>query len=132
MPAVEQLFPIISTTDLDRSLAFWRDQLGGRVAFEWPGPDGVPVYVGVDLGSSHIGIGLTPDPSRAPERASPHDRAISLWVYTDEVDALVQRLREDGATVTAEPEDQPWGERVARVLDPDGNEVIVGQRAAEA
>jgi lactoylglutathione lyase len=31
--------------------------------------------------------------------------------------------------VTEEPADQPWGERVARVLDPDGNEVIVGQKA---
>jgi lactoylglutathione lyase len=31
--------------------------------------------------------------------------------------------------VTEEPADQPWGERIARVLDPDGNEVIVGQKA---
>jgi lactoylglutathione lyase len=31
--------------------------------------------------------------------------------------------------VTEEPAEQPWGERVARVLDPDGNEVIVGQKA---
>ena len=35
-------------------------------------------------------------------------------------------LRTGGATVTEEPTDQPWGERVARVLDPDGNEVIIG------
>jgi lactoylglutathione lyase len=41
----------------------------------------------------------------------------------------VELLRAAGATVTQEPGDQPWGERVARVLDPDGNEVIVGQRA---
>jgi lactoylglutathione lyase len=27
-----------------------------------------------------------------------------------------------------EPTDQPWGERMARVRDPDGNEVIVGSR----
>jgi uncharacterized glyoxalase superfamily protein PhnB len=33
------------------------------------------------------------------------------------------------ASTTREPADQPWGERVARVLDPDGNEVIIGQRA---
>jgi lactoylglutathione lyase len=31
--------------------------------------------------------------------------------------------------VTEEPADQPWGEGVARLLDPDGNEVVVGQRA---
>ena len=33
-------------------------------------------------------------------------------------------------TVLEEPADQPWGERVARVSDPDGNTVIVGQPAA--
>lgn len=31
-----------------------------------------------------------------------------------------------------EGEPQPWGERVVRVLDPDGNEVIVGQKAPKA
>jgi lactoylglutathione lyase len=129
---IEQLFPIISTTDLSRSLEFWRDQLGGRVAFEWPGPDGAPVYVGIDLGASHIGLGLTPEPATASERPSSRDRAITIWVYTDAVDALVQRLRAAGVAISSEPQDQPWGERVARVLDPDGNVVIVGQRAAGA
>jgi catechol 2,3-dioxygenase-like lactoylglutathione lyase family enzyme len=120
---IDQAFPIISTTDLGRALAFWRDGLGGRVAFEWPGPDGQPVYVGLDLGTSHIGIGLAPDGRRAPVGA------IAIWVYTADCDALVERLRDARVAVTAEPEDQPWGERIARVLDPDGNEVILGQRA---
>ena len=50
-------------------------------------------------------------------------------MYADSCDEAVERLRAGGATVTEEPADQPWGERVARVLDPDGNEVIVGQNA---
>jgi lactoylglutathione lyase len=50
-------------------------------------------------------------------------------VYTADCDAVVERLRAAGVTVTEEPVDQPWGERVARVLDPDGNEVIIGARA---
>jgi lactoylglutathione lyase len=35
-------------------------------------------------------------------------------------------------TIVEEPADQPWGERVARVLDPDGNAVLIGQAAASA
>ena len=54
---------------------------------------------------------------------------MSLWVYADDCDAAVDRLRKAGVRVTAEPVDQPWGERVARVLDPDGNEIIIGARA---
>jgi lactoylglutathione lyase len=33
-------------------------------------------------------------------------------------------------TITEEPVDQPWGERVARALDPDGNEIIIGAKAS--
>lgn len=118
------LFPILATTDLTRALGFYRDVLGATVVFEYPGPDGTAAYVGLEIGSSHFGIGLEPgmQPADRP-------RAISLWVYADDCDAAVERLRSAGATITQEPVDQPWGERVARALDPDGNEVIVGSPA---
>lgn len=123
-PAVTQLFPIVSTSDMEATLAFYRDLLGGTVAYEFPGPDGVVVYAGLDLGSSHIGIGFNPD---LPESSSP--RPVSLWVYVSDCDAAIEHLRRAGVTVTEEPADQTWGERVARVLDPNGNEVILGQHA---
>jgi lactoylglutathione lyase len=67
---------------------------------------------------------------RAPEAATgAGGQRFSLWVYADSCDEAIERLRGGGATVTEEPADQPWGERIARVLDPDGNEVIVGQKA---
>jgi uncharacterized glyoxalase superfamily protein PhnB len=55
---------------------------------------------------------------------------MSLWVYVDDCDAAIHRLRGAGVDVVAEPADQPRGERVARVRDPDGSEVIVGARTA--
>jgi uncharacterized glyoxalase superfamily protein PhnB len=51
-------------------------------------------------------------------------------VYADDCDAAVDRLRAAGVSVLEPPEDQPWGERVAKVLDPDGNVVIIGAKAA--
>ena len=121
---VTELFPILATRDVERALGFYRELLGGAVTFSYPGPSGDVVYVGVDIGASHVGIGLEPRVADTPP-----PRAISLWIYTDDCDALVDRLRAAGTTIIEEPADQPWGERVARVLDPDGNEVIVGQRA---
>jgi lactoylglutathione lyase len=118
------IFPILITADLRAALGFYRDLLGATVAYEFPGPDGEPGYVGLELGSAHLGIGRDP-----AARAEPSER-FSLWVYADDCDAAVERLRAAGVTIMAEPADQPWGERVARVLDPDGNLVIVGQAAA--
>jgi lactoylglutathione lyase len=46
-------------------------------------------------------------------------------VYTDGVDAAVADLRDRGYEVLLEPVDQPWGERMAYVADPDGNPVMV-------
>ena len=119
-----ELFPIIATRDIDRSLAFYRDGLGARVTYEFPDEDGAPVYVGLTIGGSSLGIGLETalaDP--------PLPRPISLWVYVDDCDGVVDDLRSRGVPVTEEPTDRPWGERVARVLDPDGNEVIIGSRS---
>jgi len=50
-------------------------------------------------------------------------------VYVDDCDAMVEKLRVAGVSIVAEPADQPWGERVARVHDPDGIEVILGSRS---
>jgi lactoylglutathione lyase len=122
-----EVFPILSTTDLDRALRFYRDLLDGRVTYEFPGPDGVLGYVGLELGSSHLGIGCDPTAT-----ALSGHRAISLWVYGEDCDAAVERLREGGFMIVEEPTDQPWGERVARVHDADGNVVIIGARQATA
>jgi lactoylglutathione lyase len=114
------LHPILATNDLARSLGFYRDGLGAEVTYRFPEED-EPVYVGLELGGSQIGIGLDTEP------LAPADgRRVTLWVYADDCDAAVARLLGMGVAVLEEPADQPWGERVARVLDPDGNQVLIG------
>jgi lactoylglutathione lyase len=41
------------------------------------------------------------------------------------VDRTVAQLRCAGVPIIVEPVDQPWGERVAYVMDPDGNLVML-------
>jgi lactoylglutathione lyase len=118
------IFPILTTTDLTAALGFYRDLLGATVSYEFPGPDGEPGYVGLELGSAHLGIG------RDPDAVAETSERFALWAYADDCDAAVERMRAAGVQIVEEPVDQPWGERVARVLDPDGNLVYVGQRLA--
>lgn len=48
----------------------------------------------------------------------PHD----LGTFrVDDVDAVVQTLRDAGHRILSDPEDAPWGVREANVADPDGN-----------
>jgi lactoylglutathione lyase len=46
---------------------------------------------------------------------------MELCVYVVDVDEAVSAARAAGAQLVLEPTDQPWGERVAYIADPDGN-----------
>ncbi len=120
----DQLFPILSTPNLARSIGFYRDLLGGRMTYQFP-PHGEPAFVTLQIGHSEMGIGQQDQPGDLT-----NDR-ITLWVYTDDCDAGFDRLRVGGVQVIQEPMDQPWGERMATVVDPDGNRVIIASRAPE-
>ena len=117
-----ELFPILTTPDLARCLGFYRDLLGGTVTYQFPA-DGEAVYVAVQIGRSHLGIGQEDESG-----AFTNDR-VTLWIYADDCDAGLDRLRDGGVKVVHEPMDQPWGERMATVVDPDGNRVIIAARA---
>ena len=100
---IESAFPIISTPDLARALVFYANLLGGTVVYRFP-DEGEPQYVGLDLGSSHIGIGVDPElgADTAPQR-------FSLWVYVDNCDAVVDTLRTAAVPILEEPVDSAMG-----------------------
>ena len=119
---IERSFPIIATRQLARAIAFYRDQLGATVGYRFP-LDGEPVYVTLRLGDSSLGI--------TRDAAAPMGGAMGfeLCVYVSDVDAVVASLRAGGTHVLDEPADQPWGERMARVADPDGNRLVLFEAA---
>jgi lactoylglutathione lyase len=119
-------FPVAYASDVEAAAAFW-ELLGFRRHVQLP-PDGEPGYVGLardeggELAVVHAQwaadrYGLTPG-------AGPR---FEMYVYLDELDAMVARLAEANVTVLREAEDMPWGERIATVLDPEGNPVALCQ-----
>jgi len=116
-----QLFPMLSCADLERSLALYRDLLGGVETYRFP-PEGEPGYIALDIGASHIGLGAMSGPPihGRPQRPATGHR-IELCVYVPDVDDVFARTRDAGFEAVAEPADMPWGERVAWIADPDGN-----------
>jgi uncharacterized glyoxalase superfamily protein PhnB len=117
--AFRDAFPIFHTADLERAVAFYCDRLGFDERYRLEDRFAV-------VGLGELGLGLTP-----VEELEPPGRA-SLWLYCDDVDAETETLREAGVEVVREPADMDWGERMAAIRDPDGNEIYLGERTARA
>jgi lactoylglutathione lyase len=111
-------FPILEVADVKRSLAFYRDAVGFRPTYFQPSEED-PAFVQLELeGGGKLGIA---GPAEKVESGS-----VATWLYCDDVDAAFTELIGAGASVVAEPADQPWGERLASVADPDGYTIHLG------
>lgn len=106
---------IIHPSDLDRSLAFYRDQLGLAVAREFGAGDhrGVVFFAGG---------GLLEVTGGGPAGARPSVNApgLALWLQVRDVHAAADELAAVRVPVARRPQVEPWGLVEAWVDDPDG------------
>jgi uncharacterized glyoxalase superfamily protein PhnB len=119
---VHGAFPILSTGHLDRLVEFYRAAFDAEQTDAFADADGRDVYVSLSVGGSSLGIGLDAEADVPDGR----DERTSLWFYVDDVDESYRRALGAGARPESEPADMPWGERVARVRDPDGLVIHLG------
>lgn len=116
-----RMFPMLSCSDFERSLVFYRDLLGGVETYRFP-PEGDPAFLVLRLGESDLGLGaVAAEPIHGQAQRPVSGHRVELCIYVADVDTAVERMRDAGAEVIVEPIDQPWGERMAYVADPDGN-----------
>jgi catechol 2,3-dioxygenase-like lactoylglutathione lyase family enzyme len=117
--ALHDAFPIFHTGDLARAVAFYTERLGFEVRYRFDEAE-EGSFVALTLGE--FSLGLT-----EVRELEPAGR-VALWFYSDDVDGEIAALRQAGVEVVREPVDTEWGERMASIRDPDGNEVFIGQR----
>ncbi len=133
----------LGVDDLDRALAFYRDGLGletpGIVGTEWVGDDTTPAgaVVMIDLkGGGKLALyprqELAKDSNLPLDSAHAGDFSLGHIVGSrDEVDAVLDRAKAAGATLTDQAHDRPWGIYSGYFRDPDGHlwEIIYNSRA---
>jgi 4a-hydroxytetrahydrobiopterin dehydratase len=118
---LREAFPIIQAADPEGLASFYADAFGFEEGYRFPA-DGALEYVFLKL--PPLGIGIARRPAEAA--ALPDDRGWELWIDADDADAAVERARRAGASVLEEAQDQPWGERVALLVDPEGTRIRIG------
>lgn len=105
--------PEIPVSDLDAALEYYGSRLGFDV--DWRG-DGL---AGISQGNCRIFLA-----DAAFRSHYGNSGPVLTWLNLDgneEVDALCQQWRANGATFVALPEAKPWGLYEFTAADPDGN-----------
>lgn len=99
-------------SDLQEAVSFYENILGLPKKSQWHN------YAVFDL--CGIMLGLEPGGEGGIKKGVP-----DIYLQVDNVDKAYRELKGKGARFLAEPEDQRWGARTAKFVDPDGNMFIL-------
>ena len=125
------LIPMLVCRDPSAQVAFCKTTFGAAELGSRPGPDGTIVHALLSIGGAMVIIeGEWPTlASRAPQ--SDGSSPVVIFVYVEDVDAVIERAVAAGAKVLLPAKDQFWGDRTGRILDPMGHVWTVATRIEE-
>ncbi len=112
--------PYLYYEDVEAALDFLARAFALRERMRMPGPDGKVTHAEVEIADGVIMMGCPGPEYRSPKKLGQTTQ--NVYVYVDDVDKHFARAREAGAEITAEPEDQFYGDRRYGAKDPEGHE----------
>lgn len=124
-PRTSAISPFFIVTDVEQTVAFYRDKLGFETRFQQPdqnpffaivGRDGAQLFV-----KSHEGLLPMPNTQRHPWIKW------DAFVYAPDPDALAVDFADHGATFSTPLEDTHDGLRGFQISDPDGYVLFFGR-----
>ncbi|AXI76977.1 VOC family protein [Peterkaempfera bronchialis] len=112
---------LLRPTDLERSRAFYRDDLGLEIYREFgTGPERGTVFF---LGGGFLEVSGHSDAPASP--------GVRLWLQVADVRAVHRELAGRGVAVEREPVREPWGLLEMWISDPDGVRICVVEVPAD-
>lgn len=124
--------PSLVVSPCAEAIEFYRRAFGAtETAPRMIGPDGLIGHAEISIGGSVIMLADEwPDgPTKAPTTLGGSTAA--LHIYTDDVDSMWQRALDAGAEVVFPLQDQFYGDRSGRVMDPFGHTWGLGQHVED-
>ena len=113
--------PYLAVDDAAEAIAYYKKAFGAEETVRMDAPDGKIGHAELKIGDSHV---MLSDPFPQSSTTPPKElggTSASIFMYVEDVDAVVQKAVDAGATVTMEVEDQFWGDRFGSITDPFGH-----------
>jgi len=116
-----RLSPYLCVDGADAAIAFYSEIFGGTERMRLAGPDGKVGHAELQIGDSVLMLSDEWPEMDVRGPGAYGGTAVTLGVYVDDVDAVIARAVERGATVVRPVQDQFYGDRSGQILDPWGH-----------
>ena len=114
--------PSLAVDDAAEAIEFYKRAFGAKERFRMPGPGGMIAHAELEIGNSLI---MLSDPFPQSGTRTPKElggTTVGIFLYVEDVNALVEQAVAAGAKVTMPVENQFWGDRYGKLVDPFGHE----------
>ena len=115
--------PCLTIQGAAKALEFYAAVFGATERMRTPGPGGTIVHAEIQIGDSVVIIADEAPQlgTKAPPPGGLPGSPAFLFIYVEDVDAVIARAAELGATVQRPAQDQFYGDRDGYIVDPFGH-----------
>jgi PhnB protein len=115
--------PCLTIQGAAKALEFYAAVFGASERMRTPGPGGTIVHAEIEIGDSVVIVAdeFPQQGTQAPPPGGLHGSPAFLYVYVEDVDAVIARAVELGATLQRAARDQFYGDRDGHIIDPFGH-----------
>src|SRR5262249_35481557 len=125
------VIPMLVCRDVSAEIDFCKATFGPVELGRRPGPDGNVVHALLTIGGAMIIIEAE-WPTLASRAPQPDGRPpVVIYVYVEDVDAVIERAVAAGARVLLPVKNQFWGDRTGRIIDPSGHVWTISTRVED-
>ena len=113
--------PYLAVKDAAEAIEYYKQAFGAKERVRMDAPDGKIGHAELEIGDSLV---MLSDPFPQSSTTPPKElggTSASVFIYVEDVDAVVKKAVDAGATITTEITDQFWGDRFGSITDPFGH-----------
>jgi PhnB protein len=125
------LIPMLICGDVAAEIDFCTTAFGAVELGRRQGPDGAVAHALMTIGPAMIIIeGEWPTLASRPPQPDGSSPVV-IFVYVEDVDAVIERAVAAGARILLPAKNQFWGDRTGRLIDPSGHVWTMSSRVEE-